>query len=173
MKTRIALMSLFAIMSLAMMANAQHTRLIFGTDHGIWAAGTQSSFSTTIKFTGLPNTNVRLREAIVSARSEAECFESTDFSNARPIGSDRASVSYDDSAGMYKVVWINQSETRESCRVLIGSGDVDGRDFLIWQRGASPTPALTEEDLSKPSGTLEARQSEPKFVYVYQVVMNP
>ena len=167
MKRNIIFSAIITILGLAIISDGQTTGTFRLTFNGQTTGALQT---TTFKFTGQPNTNIRLFEAVIPARSDAECFASTDFSNATPIGPDRAIVDYDDATGMYKVIWINQSENRESCRVLRGSGDIDGRDFLVWQRGASVNPALAEGNEIEQSGTADSRQSAPRFVYLYQVV---
>ena len=40
------------------------------------------------------------------------------------------------------VVNLVELSSEELDQVQGGDGDVDGRDFLIWQRGGSPTPLL-------------------------------
>ena len=113
----------------------------------------------TISFAGLENPNVRLLEAVITAASEAECFASTDLSNARVLGPDRAILTYDTAAGTTKLTWTTPKENRNSCRILMVDGDVDGRDFLVWQRSTG-TSGLAEVDLMKTDDSGEQHLSD-------------
>jgi hypothetical protein len=100
----------------------------------------------TIKFTDLENTNIRLLEAVIPMTRDGECSQNTDFSRAVPSGSDRASIAYDSSTGTYKVKWLIPNDRQDTCRVLGGDGDVDGRDFLIWRRAYGSSAGIGESD---------------------------
>jgi hypothetical protein len=105
--------------------------------------------TTLITYTGLENPDARVFESVVPGPAET-CFEATVFPNPRPVGSDRASLVYDAAAGAYKLKWTVKRDTRDSCRVLFvadGDGDVDGADFLVWQRNYGST-LQTETGLS-------------------------
>jgi len=152
MKHIILFSAFIIVLTLAGTSNAQTTGMFRLTFAGsTTASGTHTG---TIKFTGLENPNIRLLEAVIPATSEAACFASTDFPNAVPIGPDRATVSYDYATGMYKVIWINQGEIPNTCRVLIGDGDIDGHDFLIWRRSELPS---------------SARQDNSQLIYTWTV----
>jgi hypothetical protein len=132
--------SAFLILGLAGISNAQTSGTFRLTFSGQAAAN--GSQTTTVSFTGLENPNIRLLEAVVPATSEAECFAITDISNARVLGPDRATIVYDASTLTYKLIWMTPKENRGSCRILMGDGDVDGRDFLLWQKTEPPSPGL-------------------------------
>jgi hypothetical protein len=100
----------------------------------------------TIRFNDLENTNIRLLEAVIPMTRDGECSQNTDFSRAVPIGPDRASIAYDQSTGTYKVKWLIPNDQQDTCRMLGGDGDVDGRDFLIWRRAYGSSGGIAEID---------------------------
>jgi hypothetical protein len=119
----------------------------------------------TISFTGLENTGLRIFEALPPGPVEA-CFEATDFSNARTVSLDRASLVYDTASSMYKLQWITKRETRDTCRVLIvRDGTVDGGDFLIWQRNLGSSGVVAADDIAGNLSTLRGDGSVRNVVY--------
>ena len=165
MKRNIIFSAAITVLGLAIISNGQTTgrfKLTFSSQTS--PAGVET---TIIKFKGLPS-NIRLLEAVVSATSEGECFATTDLSNARPIGPDRAALSYDYSTGVYKLIWVNQSENSESCRILVGSGPVDAHDFIVWRRAESHNTPLTEENLIDKAPPTDGISTASKVAYVYE-----
>ena len=101
----------------------------------------------TVIYEGPENPNLRLYEAVLSGPVE-RCFDNFNFSRARLVSSDRAVATWDHLTNTYTVNWTFRIDTKDTCRVLIGDGDgqVDGSDFLIWQRNLGST-ALFQGDL--------------------------
>jgi hypothetical protein len=109
----------------------------------------------TISFTELEYTPVRLLEAVVPMTRDGECSQNTNLSGAVPIGLERATIAYDTATATYRLKWLIPSEKKETCRILVGDSDVDGRDFLIWRRSYGQGAGVASgsgESLGEPTG---------------------
>jgi hypothetical protein len=136
-----AFITIFALVGVAR-AQTEGLRLMFTETVDLSGKDT-----VTISFTGLENSGLRIYEALPPGPVDA-CFETTDFSNARLVSLDRASLVYDTASATYKLRWITKRDTRDTCRVLIvRDGAVDGRDFLVWQRNLGSSGVAVGDDL--------------------------
>ena len=95
----------------------------------------------------------QVRIAKLPARSLDACMASTDFSAAVRMDPRLYSAFYDAATGRETFSFGVEREMKESgegsatvssCHVVRFSAccDVDGRDYLVWQRGASPNSLL-------------------------------
>jgi hypothetical protein len=107
------------------------------------------------------NGGVRVSEARLPATTQAACLAISDFSSAVPMNRSRFSVGYDAATNSYHFSFSVERAAKTSCRIVrfASDGDVDGRDFLLWQRGSSPSPVgLTNEEEKESSS--EVRGSD-------------
>jgi hypothetical protein len=93
----------------------------------------------TVTFTGLEGPELQVFEAQLPARTEAGCFASRDFSSARLVSRDRASVSYDADTSQYKFTWTVTRDRKENCRVLLVGRSVALTDLAVWQSNYGST----------------------------------
>lgn len=162
MKRTIIFSAFITIVVLVGMAGAQTEGLKLKFIETVDSTGKDTM---TISFSGLENTGLRIFEALPPGPVET-CFEATDFSNARAVSLDRASLVYDTASSMYKLQWITKRETRDTCRVLIVRDEtVDGGDFLIWQRNLGSSGVVTADDIARDSSTLRGDGSVRNVVY--------
>lgn len=99
---------------------------------------------------------VRVRIGKLPARTLAGCMASTDFSAAVKMNTRMYQASYDQTTGTARFSFGVEREMKESgekggtessCHVVrwaSSDGSVDGRDFLIWQRGNSPNAQMQD-----------------------------
>ena len=98
---------------------------------------------------------VRVRIAKLPATTFEACMASTDFSSAKRMDPRMYSAVYNQATGRQsfsfgveremKYGGGERSGSQSSCHVVRFAGsDVDGRDFLVWQRNPSIGFALTE-----------------------------
>lgn len=131
MSRKIIFSALIAICLSTVITSAQTAgmRLSFSEDtapSGIQEGGV-------LVFTGLENPDMRVFEAIIPATAESECFASKDFSTARPVSPNRASLDYDEATGSYKLKWTNVRDKRDSCRVLLVRESISSNGLAMWQ----------------------------------------
>ena len=153
MKLSIIFFALMTIFGLSGISNAQS-----GTFTLTFKGQTtyDGSHSLTVNFTGLENTNVRLLEAVFPVVPGTVCSEKADMSGARIVGSDRATLSYDRSTGVYSLNWLHPDDTADTCRILIGDGDVDGADFIVWRNALGSTAGFGSEKSGQQDETSSA-----------------
>ena len=106
------------------------------------------------------NGGVRVSEARLPATTQLACMASTDFSSAVPMNPARYTVAYDTATNAYLFSFSVERATKTSCRIVRfnNDGDVDGRDFLMWQRGGSPNALAFGEAVKE--GSSDARGSD-------------
>src|SRR5687767_15122482 len=106
-------------------------------------SGLRLSYSEAVNQSGVPTGTVncfvdgehvmQVFEAVIPATTEAACFASMDFSAARPVGPDRASVTYDPATSSYTLKWTGVKDRRDSCRVLLVGQSIGVSDLAMWQ----------------------------------------
>ena len=93
--------------------------------------------------------NFRLFEMTAIGAAE-NCFENQTFSRPRGIDQDRMIWDWRIATGTYEITWMVKRENKDTCKVLMGDAngdaDVDGRDFLMWQRNYGSTAARGDAD---------------------------
>ena len=131
MKRTVIITTLIATLLSAVYASAQtpYGRLTFseGTNQAGVPTGTVTFFDTAGPVT------MQVFEAVIPAPTEAACFASRDFSMARPVGPDRATVVYDAATSSYKLQWTQVKDRRDSCRVLRVGTSPSAGDLAFWQ----------------------------------------
>jgi hypothetical protein len=100
-----------------------------------------------IQYTGLENPNLLIFEAVLPAPTQAACLASRDFSDAVPVGPDRAALTYDAETSKYRLQWSRlDTDARVNCRVLIVRSEIGVGDLAVWQSNYGQT-ALFEDVL--------------------------
>ena len=117
---------------------------------------------------------VRVAEARLPATTQAACMASTDFSEAVPMNPARFRIDYNTETSSYHFSFYVERERRYGCRVVRFGGDgvSDANDFVVWQKGGSPSSSLAEVDLTKgdkPSAARFADGSVRAVKYSYVV----
>ena len=111
--------------------------------------GLRLSFSEGTSPAGVPTGSVKfivdgvpvmqVFEALIPATTETACFASRDFSTARPVGPDRATVTYDPATNSYELKWTGVRDRRDTCRVLLVGGSISATDLAVWQANYGTT----------------------------------
>src|SRR5688572_26816745 len=116
MKRTIIFSAFMAILLSAVYTSAQTSYLRLSFSEGNIPAGVPTG---TVTFFDDVTPVMQVFEAVIPAATEAACFASMDFSAARPVGPDRASVTYDPATSSYTLKWTGVKDRRDSCRVLL------------------------------------------------------
>ncbi|HEX6125409.1 MAG TPA: hypothetical protein VFZ23_08540 [Pyrinomonadaceae bacterium] len=127
-----------------------------------------------VVFTGLEDPDVEVFEAVVPAANEADCFANTDFSNARRVGPDSASLSYDPATNSHTLRWSRMKERRDTCRVLIVGRTrlLVGSDLAVWQTNFG-SGSLSENEMST-NGISDLGRSDGSVRPIqYSIALNP
>jgi hypothetical protein len=97
---------------------------------------------------------VRVLEGELPATTQAACLASTDFSRALPMDPARFQINFNAETSTYYFSFAVDRETF-GCRVVRFAGGVDAHDFLLWQKGGSPSSSGMAEELK--NGSSDAR----------------
>lgn len=141
---------LFAIMlASAFTANAQTV--------GLSVVPSGKNEITTVEFNAPADRHFVIFEAVLPARSAAECFASRNFSSAVPVGPERASTVYDPTTGFFYLRNSNAAESSDSCRVIIARSTVGLDDLTMWRaRYGSTSARSADENQTGKEGSIEA-----------------
>ena len=131
MKRTIIFSAFMAILLSAVYTSAQTSGVRLSFSEGTTPGGVPTGTVTFI-VDGAPVV-MQVFEALIPAATEAACFASRDFSMARPVGPDRASVVYDAGTGSYKLQWTGVRDKKDSCRVLLVGQSLSATDLAAWQ----------------------------------------
>src|SRR5687767_11295128 len=122
-------------------------------------SGLRLSYSEAVNQSGVPTGTVnffvdgehvmQVFEAVIPATTEAACFASMDFSAARPVGPDRASVTYDPATSSYTLKWTGVKDRRDSCRVLLVGQSIGVGDLAMWQANYGTEYQIPHDDASR------------------------
>jgi hypothetical protein len=81
--------------------------------------------------------NIQFFEAVIPETTREGCLESTDFSNAMPIGPDRARMTYDPdtntNTAILQFAMLDGSVRSQSCRTVLAVGPGGSVDSAAWQ----------------------------------------
>jgi len=133
---RTIIFSAFMTMLLSAVYTSAQPSLRLSFSEGTSPAGVPTG---TVKFIvdGVPV--MQVFEALIPVATEAACFDSRDFSTARPVGPDRASVTYDPATNSYQLKWTGVRDRRDTCRVLLVGGSIAATDLAVWQANYGTT----------------------------------
>ena len=144
MKRTIIFSAFMTMLLSAVYTSAQTPDLRLSFSNNVATNGIETG---TIKYTGLEAPGVQVFEAVIPAATEAACFASRDFSMARPVGPDRASVVYNHATSSYELRWTQPREPRDSCRVLLVGRSSGGTDLADWQANYGSGGRSESQDL--------------------------
>ena len=94
------------------------------------------------------NPNFQIFEVLVPVSTTEQCFAATDFSRARLVGPDRATLSYDPSGATYEITIVAGIRERDNCRVILVGETAATAGYNVWRANFGRT-SLAEEDLTK------------------------
>lgn len=106
----------------------------------------------------LYNPNFRVFEVLIPASTAEQCFAGTDFSAARPVGPERASLSYNFSNLSYelKIVIPQEEQNRDGCRVILVGETAASAGYNTWRANFGRTSfaddALIGDEMQVRSG---------------------
>ena len=143
---RAIIFSALFVLAISGVASAQVARMRLTFSEAI-DPSTSVPTGTVQFFVDGSTTAPQVYEAVIAARTEAECFASRDFSNARPVSSDRASLTFDAATGLATLKWVGVKDKRDSCRVLLAGRVIVGDDLGIWQANYGSGGLLSKDDL--------------------------
>ena len=167
MKHSIILSALIVILVAAMFGTAQVSSLRVTFSESIDPASGQGMGKVAYQDTHY-SPDLMIFEALLPATNVEQCFATTDFSGARPVGPDRANLVYDFSTSTYHLTWMLGRETGDSCRVIIvGETAADGR-YNTWRANFGST-SFAEVDMTKDE-EVEPRTGDGSVRFVsYQI----
>ena len=85
------------------------------------------------------NPDLKVFEALIPAESAQQCYASRDFSGARLVGADRASLGYDSSRLTYELTIVTGHVDSDKCRVLLVGETISAADLTVWRANFGQT----------------------------------
>ena len=117
------------------------------------------------------NPNLRVFEAFLPVTTVEGCFATTDFSSARLVGPERATLVYDSSTSTYHLTWMLGKENRDTCRVLVIGETASTAGYNVWRtnfgRSSFAEDALTKDEVGLRTGDGSVRPISYQISGIY------